>query len=162
MDQPPVPAPPPTPPQKPKRGPLVWILVGCFGLLILGGAGIGGIVYLVYSMTKPPADATHAFFDKINAGDLDTAYANASAGFRASVTPEDFRSMFKGMRVSDVTLSQRNIQNNVATMSGTVTVEGEGSMSLTVELVQNGEAWEVEAISGAFGSYAAGRITPAD
>ena len=141
---------------------LKWILLGCGGLLFVGSLGFGGCIYMVYSMTKEPADATQAFFNKVNAGELDTAYADTSAGFRAAVSREEFRVMFDGMRVTDVTLSERNIQNDTATVSGTITVEGGGTMALTVELVQNGDVWRVESITGPFGAYAASLIAPAD
>lgn len=160
MDQPPLP--PPTVPPKPKRGPLVWILIGVGGLILVGSLCCGGIGYFVYSATKPPADATHAFFDKINAGDLDTAYANSSGGFRATVSREDFTAAFAGLKITDVTLSQRNIENNTATVSGTATVEGQGVMALSVDLIQEGDVWRVEHVGGAFGEFAAGRVPPAD
>ena len=128
------------------NGPLFYIFLGCGGLAIFGILGIGGCVYLLYSMVKPPADATHAFFQKINAGDVDGAYGMMTKELQADLDKATLTRRVPLWKSTDVTLNNRDVDNNVATMAGSITLTDGTTYPLTVTLIETGDAWLLTSI----------------
>ncbi len=122
------------------KGPLFWIPMGCGGITLVGILGIGGCAYLLYSLLKLPADTTHAFFQKINEGDIDGAYAMTTASFQELESPEEFARLASDLKSTDVTLNNRQIENQSATMSGSIMLSGT-EYPLTVSLLKIGDDW---------------------
>ena len=127
------------------KGPLFYIFLGCGGLTLFGILGVGGCAYLLYSLLAPPADATHAFFQKINEGDYDGAYAMTTKAFQGNETAAEFARIGPELKSTDVTLNNRNISNDTATMSGSITLSGT-DRNLTVTLLYVGDEWLIHDI----------------
>ncbi len=135
---------------------------GCGGVVLLGGLGIGGCVMLLMVSLGPPADATKAFFQKISEGQHAAAYEDTTDRLRADLSREQFEALFAGLNVTDVTLNNRNVQNDTATMSGTVTLDdaprppGPGApgrlrsatYGVVVVLLSVGDDWKINGIHG--------------
>lgn len=140
-------------PGQKKKGPLFWVLFGCGAFTLVGGLCIGGIILAALMMTDAPFDATHVFFDRIDSGDLDGAYASCTAEFQASVSREEFDEMFVGLAISDLTITNRNVNSELATMTGTVMLSDGSNFGVVVYLSATGDRWNVQRIDGQFAQH---------
>ena len=128
------------------KGPLFYIFLGCGGLTLFGILGIGGCVYLLYSMANPPANATHAFFQKINAGDVDGAYGMMTKELQADLDKATLTRRVPLWKSTDVTINSRKLKYNDATMAGSITLVDGTTYPLTVTLIETGDTWFLTSI----------------
>lgn len=139
-----------SPPRKGK-GPFFWIGLGCTGCLtvtVLFAALIGGGIYF---MSQGPVQAVRAQLGEIRNGNLDAAYARFSEAGRAQLSREQFEllvDVHPGLKDNtDSTFLNRSIQNDTATLSGTLTALGGGKEAVSYELIHENGEWRIARIS---------------
>jgi hypothetical protein len=143
-------------PGKKGKSPIFWMVTGCCGcllLLVLIAVLGGGAVF--YS-TQAPASAVHAQLQQLRQGDVDGVYRKLSDEYRAQISPEGFADLVRqhqGLRANrDATFWKRNISNDRATLSGTLSPESGSTEIVTFELVKQGGDWRISAIHFGLGS----------
>jgi predicted component of type VI protein secretion system len=130
------------PPAKKKRGPLVWILGGCCGCLLLGALLAGVIGWGVVRTTKPAADAAHGWVATARQ-DPDAAREALSSEYRARVSDEEYAAITAVVqRSTDATFMSRSVDNDRAVMKGVLT-GGPAPTPVTIDLVKEDGAWKV-------------------
>jgi len=129
---------------------IVLILVGVGLLFILLIAGIGGgIFWLVWEWTSEPVRVTREHLDAINREDYPHAYSLLSTSLKAELSLEDFTNHVRQnpqiFKTTDSTFSNRNIENDVCTLRGTVTSTEGGKTPVRITLVKEGGQWRIRA-----------------
>jgi len=126
----------------------LYIGLGCGGLLLLG-ACCGGIGYFIYAQTDEPAQAAHGFFADLRTGNHQQALQRMSGTYQSTHPLPTFQQNVQQIPAltqhTDVTFSNRSIQNQTAEVSGTLTT-AEGSVPVTVSLSQVGEYWYIDTV----------------
>jgi hypothetical protein len=136
---------------------LKYVGIGCAVLALLGicglgacvtcaGAGVGGIMVAV----QAPAETTHAFLRDVRTGNTSGAYGRMSAAYRATHAEADFAAGIAALpaltTATDATISSRNVNGSMATMSGTLDGPAGPVGAVSVELSSVGDAWSIEAV----------------
>jgi len=115
-------------------------------VLLLAALGVGGMFF----MTKGAADAVKAELDEIKAGHLDRAYAALSPTYQAQIPFRDFErfvSRHPGLRDNaDSTFFSRSVNNNNASISGTLTPTSGKVEAVTFRLTREDGTWKITAI----------------
>jgi predicted component of type VI protein secretion system len=142
-------APPPLT-EKKGRGPIVWIIAGCCGCLLLGllaAAGIGGAAFFA---TQAPASTVQSHLAELRQGDLDAAYRRLSPELQAQLPPAEFEQLVKdhpGLgQNKDATFWNRSVNNDGARLTGVLTATSGDVEPATFELVKQGGDWRITAI----------------
>jgi hypothetical protein len=111
-------------------------------------AAIGTCSGAIYLGTKAPADATHAFFADLRAGNAAGAFARTSPEFQAA--HPNFAGSLAAVPVlvqhTDATISSRNVNNFNAEMSGTLTTPA-GAVPVQVSLVSGPQGWVITGVA---------------
>lgn len=138
--------------------------------VVLGGvAFLGLLLGLVFWITGGAADASDDFFAKVQKGEMDQAYELLTEDFQAG-TPKDQLQRFLTAtaldRVVETSWSSRSIENNVATLKGSVTTDTGGVIPVTVVLVNSDAGWKIHGIekekSGVSGAADMPTLPPAE
>jgi hypothetical protein len=136
----------PPPPRK-GRSPVFWIATGCSGCLVLVVAFVGLIVGGVYFATQAPAAAVRRHLEDLKAGKVDAVYEATSESFKAARDLRAFKRMVSrhpGLNAyADSTFLQRSVDNDVATLSGTLTSTSGAKEAVTFRLVKEGGSWRI-------------------
>jgi hypothetical protein len=127
-----------------------WVGIGCGGLLLVAlliAAGIGLVVYKGVRTFQAPVEQVKAQLAEVKAGKLDAAYARLTPAYQAQVSKEAFQ-VFAGKHAgfaqnADTTFSSRMIQNDTATLGGSLKADSGDSEAATFKLVQQGGAWKI-------------------
>ncbi len=139
-----------TPAEAPKKSNLALILLGCGGCLVIFVGFLALTIGGAYQMTKGAADAAHAHVQKVRDGDVKGAYEDLSQNLKDLNTLEQFEGFVaehpRVYKSTDLTLNQRNVNNDQATVSGSVTGP-EGDAAVSFSLQQDGEVWRVSGIN---------------
>ena len=120
----------PAPEVSKKKGPWMWVGIGCCGcLLVLGlvGGGIalfgGGLFGAVLSLTEAPVAAVRAELTLLQSGSVDAAYAALAESYRTELSAEGFAELVgahPGLRANGgFTVSNRSVENDTATINYT-------------------------------------------
>jgi hypothetical protein len=132
------------------RGVWFWVLTGCGGLLLIGlliGAGIGFMVYKGVRMFQAPVEEVKAQLADVKAGNLDAAYARLAPAYQSEVSKEEFQAFAAKhdsfAQNADTTFSSRMMQNDTATLGGSLKGASGESEAATFKLVQQGGAWKI-------------------
>lgn len=142
---------PSSPPKK--KGPWLWVGLGCCGCLLILGL-IGGAVALfgggVFALTEAPVAAVRAELELIRGGNVDGAYAALAESYRSELSAEAFAQLVSthaSLRAnSGFTASSRSVQNDTATISGQLQ-SFEGSSDPGVfRLRSEGGTWRITSI----------------
>jgi len=123
----------------------ILIIVGIVvGVLVALGAGI---FFLVYSLTKGPADAAEQFLRDISAGQVEKAYGDTAGLFKQYTSLADFQSAITQNavlpQIQDISLPNRSIENSDAAVSGTITSKNGITVEVSVSLQKENDAWKV-------------------
>jgi len=133
-----------------KTSTLKWLGCGCAVLLVLAIAGAGTCGAVIYTATKAPAEAAHAFLADLRAQNLNGALARTSPEYQAAHPPPTFAATIASapalIQHTDATLSSRNVQNFNAEMSGTL-LTAAGEVPVAISLVSAPQGWVVTAIT---------------
>jgi predicted component of type VI protein secretion system len=150
---------PPLPAAGPKksRGPVAWIVGGCCGCLLLLLIGGGLVASIAWKMTQAPVAATNAMLADLKANRIAEAYARTSSGFRVRNSQPEFEAFVMAHAAlrdnANLTVFQRSIDNDVATLTGATLVSSSGEReTATFRLVKEEGEWRVDAIEFAASS----------
>jgi hypothetical protein len=142
-------APPPLT-QKKGKSPIVWMIAGCCGCLLLGmlvAAGIGGAAFFA---TQAPASAVQSHLAELRQGDLDAAYRRLAPELQAQLPPAEFERLVRehpGLgQNKDATFWNRSVNNDGARLAGVLTATSGEVEPVTFELVKQGSDWRITAI----------------
>jgi hypothetical protein len=142
--------PPPPLAEKKGKSPIVWVIAGCCGCLLLGilaAAGIGGAAFFA---TQAPASAVQSQLAELRRGDLDAAYRRLSPELQAQLPPAAFEQLVKdhpGLgQNKDATFWKRSVNNDGARLTGVLTANTGDVEQATFELVKQGGDWRITAI----------------
>jgi hypothetical protein len=130
-----------------------WVGIGCGGLLLIGlliGGGIGFVVYKGYRTFQAPTAEVKAHLADVKAGNLDAAYARLTPAYQSEVSKEEFQA-FAGKHATfgqnaDSTFSNIQIQNDTATLGGSLRGADGAAEDASFKLVQQGGAWRISDI----------------
>lgn len=122
----------------------VFVIVGSIvvGLAVLAGVIVG----LVFWFTGGAVDATDNFLALIAQDKVEEAYQSTATAFRSQQDAATFAQLVTNIgltRYVSASWSNREIQNNRATLEGSVTTADGGTIPLTIGLVSEGGDWKV-------------------
>ena len=122
----------------------VFIIVGA----VIGGVAVlaGAIIGLVIWFTGGAVEASEEFLALIAKERIEEAYQSTAAGFRSQQDAATFAATVKGIgltRYQSASWTNRQIQNDRATLEGSVTTVEGGTIPLTIALVSEGDEWRV-------------------
>src|SRR5262245_57548859 len=131
------------------------LLIGCgvagtLGLLCCGG--FAAIFYTAFALTGPAVTATDDLLALLRDGKTTEAYRSTAKSLQSQQSEAEFTQAVQRLGVTDYASSSwlsRNIENNEATLEGTVTTRGGRSIPLTVKLVKEDGGWKVLSLKGA-------------
>jgi len=119
---------------------------------VLGGVAVlaGAIVALVFWFTGGAVEASEEFLALIAQEKIEEAYQATATGFRSQQDAATFAATVKAIgltRYQSASWAQRQIQNDRATLEGSVTTVDGGTIPLTIALVSEGDEWRVLSLS---------------
>jgi hypothetical protein len=112
------------------------------GLAVLGGVIVGGVFWL----TGGAVEAGEQFLTLISEERMQEAYAETAAAFQSQQDVASFTAIVTEIGLTDyesASWTNRQIQNNRATLEGSVTTVDGGTIPLTIELVSENDEWKV-------------------
>jgi hypothetical protein len=122
-------------------------------VLIILGAVVGGlavlvgtIIALVFWLTGGAVEASEKFLALIVQERMEEAYQSTAAGFRSQQDAATFAETVREIgltRYKSASWTQRQIENDRATLEGSVTTVDGGTIPLTMALVSEGDEWKV-------------------
>jgi len=145
----------PAPAAAPRSGRSVWFWLGmgCLALLLLGGLLAGGVGFCVYRGVKTlqaPAAEVKAHLAEVRGGNLDAAYARLAPVYQAEVSKEEFQAFGAKHATfgqnADSSFSSIQIQNDTATLGGSLKGLDGGSEAASFTLVKAGAGWKISDI----------------
>ena len=127
---------------------IVLIVVGVVALLVIVvGAFVGGIIWIVWEATAEPVRVTRDHLDATTRGDYERAYGFYSPALQAELPFEQFTDMARQnpqvFKVADTTFTHRNIENDACTLRGTITSLDGGKTPVRVTLMNEGGQWRI-------------------
>lgn len=125
--------------------------LGCFIALAVVGLGfvglIGGLVYLVISMTAPVRDAGHAFLKLVRKDAFEAAWDSTSRGFQSAHAKDTFErelETFPEVHDStDATFNSTSVSSSQGCLEGSLDTPSGGS-PIHMRLVNERGAWRVD------------------
>jgi hypothetical protein len=150
--RPPRPVGPATAPAEARSGRSVWFWVGigCGGLLLIGlliGGGIAFLAYRGYQAFQAPTAEVKAHLADVKAGNLDAAYARLAPAYQSEVSKEELQAFAAKHAVfaqnADSTFSSVQIQNETATLGGSLRGADGTREDASFKLVSQGGAWKI-------------------
>jgi TIR domain/Domain of unknown function (DUF4864) len=118
------------------------------------GAFVGFMFFallLVFYLTSGAVDDAERFLALVAKGDLHHAYVFTASALQAQGSEESFAAHVRRLGLLDnasATWTSREIQNNQATLSGSVTTKQRSTVPLTITLLKEGGEWRVLSLSG--------------
>jgi hypothetical protein len=135
------------------------------GLVIVGGIVVGlavlavAIVGLVFWFTGGAVRAGEDFLALVAQEKFDEAYQSTATAFRSQQDTASFAATVKAIgltRYESASWSNRQIQNDRATLEGSVTTVDGGTIPLTMALVSEGDEWRVLSLTSPMAGAAIG------
>lgn len=125
--------------------------LGIVGAVVLGlVVFVGAIIGLVFWLTGGAVRSGEEFLALISEERISEAYESAAAGLRSQQDAASFESAVRAIGLTEyesASWGQRQIQNDRATLDGSVTTVDGGTIPLTMELVNEDDGWRVLALS---------------
>ena len=144
------PAAPPEAAPRSGRSVWFWLAIGCGGLLLIGlliGGGISFVVYKGYRTFQAPPAEVKAHLAEVKEGNLDAAYARLAPAYQSEVSKEEFQAFAAKHAAfaqnADSTFSNIQIQNEIATLGGSLRSVDGAAEDASFRLVQQGGAWKI-------------------
>ncbi len=131
---------PVNPPKKPKAKKIALILGLVIGLPVLG---IGACSAFFYRTFTGPVDEANSFIALLDDKKFDQAINAISSSCRGSLTAADLSQQWQAVEIDGYRLNGVNIVNANATVSGTISVNGEPEDTIEITLVKRDGDWEV-------------------
>ncbi len=131
-------------PTAPKKTNWLLIVGICFGGLI---AMVAGIIALVFWAGGPTLKTGETFLTQLSSNQVDTAYDSGSIEFKNTVSKEQFNGFLVQFpvltKVKSTSFNSFSIENNFATISGTITATDGQVAPITMQLVNENGQWRV-------------------
>jgi hypothetical protein len=114
-------------------------------LLIIGGLVLACAVFavavfgLAFVATNGAATAANDFMTALQSGDTDSAYAMFAPSLQDEVSSEAFNETFGAANVESWSFTNRSVDNNLGSVSGTAVIDGE-TFNAAVNLINN-DGW---------------------
>lgn len=141
---PPVGQMPAGPPPKKGRSPVVWILAGCCGCLLLVAVLIGVIGGGAFMATRPVANTAHQWLAEVRQSQMPAATAALSSEYQGRLTEEQLQEIASAIQQStDASFFSRSIDNDRAVLRGVLT-GGPAPQPITIQLVKEGGTWKID------------------
>lgn len=116
-------------------------------VVVLSLGGCGALFWWVWKATEEPVKVIRAQLEAINQGDYVRAHSHFAAGLRAERSAEEFQSFVEAnaaiLKTRDSTFSSRKIENNVATIRGTLTGQSGQVTPIRYTLVVENGRWVI-------------------
>jgi hypothetical protein len=126
-----------------------YVGMGCGMMLLLGLCCAGGGFLVFRSLLGEPHRYAHGFLDDVRAGNYPAALQRMGAGYQATHDVARFQQGVAALppltQQTDATLSNVNVQNDVANVSGTLTTP-QGAVPIILVLTHAGEYWYVDQV----------------
>jgi hypothetical protein len=115
---------------------------------VIGGVAAlaGAIIGLVFWFTGGAVEASEAFLGLIAEERMEEAYESTATAFRNQQDEASFAATIRGIgltRYESASWTQRQIQNDRATLEGSVTTVDGATIPLTIALVSEDDEWKV-------------------
>lgn len=138
------------PQAKSSKLPLILIGCGCAGVLgfvAFVGLLVGGVLWA----TEAPFKAAHDHVNQVQAGDTAGAHAELAASLQAELDEVQFEAFTREWSVlygsgSEWTVSNRNVNNDQATIAGTSVGKDGAEAAVTLHLIWERDTWRVQGI----------------
>ncbi|MCP4659106.1 MAG: hypothetical protein GY856_27165 [bacterium] len=124
---------------------------------------IAVVVVMVFMLTGGAAESAETFLGLLAQGKTADAYASASAALQARQDEAAFAAVIERLGLDDyasATWTSRSVENERATIEGSVTTRAGGTIPLTIELVKEGGTWKVFSLQGPQAGAAVEPATP--
>ncbi len=123
-----------------------WLKI--IGLILVGFlVFVALIIGVAFWATSAPADEAQTFVNLISADQLEDAYDRTANQFKEVVSKDQFEEFVAQYTVltspSTTSFNYRSVENNLATMQGTITAQDGTVSPITVQLVQENDTWKV-------------------
>lgn len=109
---------------------------------------LGGVFWWLWGRTLEPVRVIRAQLQAINEGQYEQAYRYLSTDAQSRVSMEEFLALVRGnsriMRTYDSTFLSRKIENNVATIDGSVKGEDGQVSDVRYVLMKSGGQWMIQ------------------
>ncbi len=115
------------------------------------GLGIGGLVWTVFFLTSGAVESADQFLNALGRGDSHAAYLQSSGSFRTAQNETEFEKVVIGLGLHEfqtASWNSRTIENNLATLDGTVQLRSGGRNRLTMRLIKEDKKWKVLSLEG--------------
>lgn len=126
---------------------LKWVGIGCGGVLVLLGAFIAVVFFVVGRATAEPEKVARAFVEATTRGDLAAAHALYSAPLKDKQTLEQLQAAARATpslyKVSDLSFSSRSVDGNGAEFKGTATLSTGTEVPCRFKLVREQDSWRL-------------------
>lgn len=129
-------------------------IIGCV-VAAVGGALVAVIVTIAivaaFSLTSGAVTAADEFLKLLGNGMTSEAYASTAADFQKNTTQEEFDVLVRRLGLNEfasASWSSRSVNNNLATLEGTVTSSAGGSSPLKMQLIHENDQWKVLSLEG--------------
>lgn len=119
---------------------------GAVGFTVFFGSIFGGVM----AATQPAAEVSDKFLTAVKDGNYEAAYNLCSTSLKTQVkSPAGIEQIVKAAQAqpSSWSYSSRNINNNVATMSGSAKFASGKNGTVTITLGYDGKTWLVTGFS---------------
>lgn len=121
------------------------VVLGIFG-------GVAVLLGFIFWLTGDVVEAGDNFFVEVQAENIDRAYDLLSEDFQATTSKTELQVFLKDNALTNVvetSWSSRSIENNRATLTGSVTTETGGVIPLTLKFVNTKSGWKIYKIEKA-------------
>lgn len=116
------------------------VAVALLGIAIAGG----GIVALVFSLTRPVVTASDGFMTALKEGNFEAAYAMATTPLQTELGgAQRIGVMFATARPVTWSWASRSIRNGAGTVSGSVTYASGHQGTVIIFLLPEGDDWKI-------------------
>ena len=120
------------------------------GVVLLCGCGCGGLFFAVNQVTKPAVTAAERFLTLLGDGKISEAYASAATLRRNEQSVDDFAAEVKQLGLTEyasASFSSKQVENNTATLEGTIKTKKGGSFPVTIKLFKENDGWHVSSVT---------------
>jgi len=124
-----------------------WVVLGCGGAIVLLAVFIAVLFLVVMKATAKPEGVVKDFLECASSDRIEEAYNYFSVPLKDAQSFETFEAMVKKnpsiFRVVDTTFSQRKVDMNEASFSGTITIEAGTKIPVSFRLVKENDTWKL-------------------
>jgi len=125
------------------------VLKGCLIAVVVVVLLVVAIVFIAFKATSGIVDAADDFFAAAKSGNMSAAHGCLSEEFRQGTSIEELQLFLKQNGLGNVEKTQwseRSIENDQGTLSGSATTATGGTVPLTITLVKENGAWRIHGI----------------